>query len=222
MNRNTIIIIVVLIVSFLGMLAGFYFFYPHLNEEKFAEITSPKEEEETPGTSLVGTPFLRTYDDITREIEHLLKEQIALQETVDSLNNLKAVLTDELAEIESDVNRVTDQANLVANRDAQPQVVNEAETGAGYRAGAQPQAQQPQNLYAAMETVQYEEDQEAFADRVKSLLNLDEEELAPILSRLNNDQLIKLYRSAGNIQREKLLRSLNPDRAARLMESIML
>jgi hypothetical protein len=221
MNRSTILIIGLLILSFLGMLVGFYFFYPQINEEKFAEITSAVPEEDSTSTSMVGTPFLRTYDDITNQIDYLLNEQMTLQMTVDSLNNLKEELTARLSEMQDELNNTDLQdgstASDVASQAGMNGMDNQAETQA-----QQPQQQQPQNLYATMETVQLEEEGEAFADRVKSLLNLDEEELAPILSKLNNDQLTRLYRSAGNIQREKLLRSLNPDRAARLMESIML
>ncbi|MBP3191939.1 hypothetical protein [Natronogracilivirga saccharolytica] len=64
-------------------------------------------------------------------------------------------------------------------------------------------------------------DDEDFAERVKSLLNLDEEELAPIVQNMEDSQLVRLYRSAGSIQREKLLRSLAPDRAAKLMNEVM-
>lgn len=63
--------------------------------------------------------------------------------------------------------------------------------------------------------------QEEFADRVKSLLNLEEDELAPILERMSSKQLIKLYNSGGSVQREKILRSLNSDKAARLMSEVM-
>lgn len=64
--------------------------------------------------------------------------------------------------------------------------------------------------------------EEAFKDRVKSLLNLEETELAPILDKMTKDQLVRLYSEAGNTQREKILRSLNSDRAARLITEIML
>ncbi len=216
MNRSTLIIIGCLILSFLGMLAGFYYFYPQLNEERFAEITSTAEEQPSTDLSLVGTPYLRTYDDITNQIERLMSEQMSLQNRVDSLQSLEAELINRLAELEEEMNRPGNQPNLAESAGTPQNNANVTGTQ------AQPQAQQPQNMFADIATVQMEEEQEAFADRVKSLLNLEEEELAPILTRLNNDQLIRLYRSAGNIQREKLLRSLNPDRAARLMESIML
>lgn len=207
MNRSTLIIIGLLILSFLGMLVAFYFFYPQINEEKFTEITSAVPEEDSTSTSMVGTPYFRTFDDITNQIDYLLNEQLTLQITVDSLNNLKEELNDRLSEMQDELNNTNIQDGSAAS-----EVASQTE----------PQAQQPENLFGATENVQLEEEGEAFADRVKSLLNLDEEALTPILAKMNNDQLTRLYRSAGNIQREKLLRSLNPDRAARLMESIML
>jgi len=63
---------------------------------------------------------------------------------------------------------------------------------------------------------------EDFSDRIKSLLNLDEEELAPIVDKMNRDQLVRLYQGGGSIQREKLLRALKPERAAELIQKIML
>lgn len=214
MNRSTLLIIGLLILSFLGMLVGFYFFYPQINEERYAEITSAVPEEDSRSTSMVGSPFLRTYDDITSQIDYLLNEQMTLQSTVDSLNALKEELTTRLAEMQNVLNDPDIQAVSAIS-----EVANQADTNVlANQAGAQAEPQ-PQNLF--VETAQLEEE-EAFPDRVKSLLNLEEEELGPILSRLNNEQLTRLYRSAGNIQREKLLRSMNPDRAARLMESIML
>jgi len=67
----------------------------------------------------------------------------------------------------------------------------------------------------------YYMDDEEFAERVKSLLNLDEEELAPIIREMDQGQLVRLYQNAGTIQREKLLRSLEPKRAAALMKEVM-
>lgn len=219
MNRSTLLIIGLLIFSFLGMLVGFYFFYPQLNEEKYQEISSAASESDSTSTSnlkaMAGTPYFRTYADITNQIEYLMNEQLTLQVTVDSLNNLKEELIARLPEIQ-------DELNNTNNQDGSTPTEGVSQAGTNRMADqTEAQVQPPQNLFGAMETVQPEEE-EAFADRVKSLLNLDEEELGPILSKLNNDQLTRLYRSAGNIQREKLLRSLNPDRAAKLMESIML
>lgn len=64
--------------------------------------------------------------------------------------------------------------------------------------------------------------EERFNEMVKSLLNLEDDELSPILQKFNNKQLVKLYKNGGSRQREKILRALNADRAARLMTEVML
>ena len=78
-----------------------------------------------------------------------------------------------------------------------------------------------QNAKAVDETVAKLEE-EAFKDRVKSLLNLEEKELSPILEKMTSKQLVRLYSEAGNTQREKILRSLSSARAAQLITEIML
>lgn len=55
----------------------------------------------------------------------------------------------------------------------------------------------------------------------KSLMRLDEDELAPILARVSDPMLIRLYNSSNSIQREKLLRSLDPSQAAALLRRVM-
>ena len=55
----------------------------------------------------------------------------------------------------------------------------------------------------------------------RSLLNLDDEELRPILSQLNEREIQAIYVDASNMQREKLLRNLTPARAARLLSAII-
>lgn len=55
----------------------------------------------------------------------------------------------------------------------------------------------------------------------RSLLNLDDEELRPILSQLSEREIQAIYADASNMQREKLLRNLAPARAARLLSAII-
>lgn len=62
---------------------------------------------------------------------------------------------------------------------------------------------------------------EQFKDISRSLLELDEEELSPILDRLDNYELIGLYKSANNMQRSKMLRSLGSDKAAVILKEII-
>lgn len=55
-----------------------------------------------------------------------------------------------------------------------------------------------------------------------SLLNLDEDKLAPIVNKLSNQQLLAIYNTATNMQRQKLLQSLTPDKAADIVKKVML
>jgi len=55
----------------------------------------------------------------------------------------------------------------------------------------------------------------------KSLLSLDESVLAPIVNLLEDGQLVKLYGTASNRQKEKLLRALEPEKAARILKKVM-
>ncbi len=64
-------------------------------------------------------------------------------------------------------------------------------------------------------------DKEEFAVRIKSLLNLEDDELSPILENLNTDQIVKLYYAGGTIQRQKILRALEAKKAAEIMTEIM-
>lgn len=56
----------------------------------------------------------------------------------------------------------------------------------------------------------------------KSLLNLDAEKLSPIVNKLSNKQLLALYNTASNMQRQKLLQSLTPDKAADIVKKVIL
>lgn len=198
---------------FVVTLGIFFFLYPMLNEEKMEEIREQSAAEEGFGTQTDTHITSRNYDFLTVQLDLLMREQQSLRNSIDILRAEKEQLEHMIAELDEIAEeKMTHLSELPAQqREEQPS----DESG--------PVAeQQPERV--AMETVAevIEEEQEPFADRVKSLLNLDEDELSPILVKMNNDQLVRLYRNAGNIQREKLLRSLNPDRAALLMESIML
>lgn len=194
---------------FLVLLVLMYFLYPHINEEKYEQIVSEMSETETEAEWVPEEPFIPSREPApippAREIpagaedgaaglEQLMVEQSALQAVIDSLNSEKEHLLSQIEQLHEELERSASAATLQASADMFPP-------------GIPP---------AGMEQT------EEFADRVKSLLNLDEEELAPIIRQLTQDQLVRLYNSAGNIQREKLLRSLSPDRAAKLMEMVML
>ena len=53
-----------------------------------------------------------------------------------------------------------------------------------------------------------------------NLLRLNEEELGPIVNRLSDNQLMVLYDNSSNIQRQQLLRALEPAKAATLINRV--
>lgn len=68
---------------------------------------------------------------------------------------------------------------------------------------------------------QEEEISEKLQAVTKALLNLDVEDLSPIVNRLQESDLVKVYSTASNMQREKLLRSLDPEKATKILVQVM-
>lgn len=61
----------------------------------------------------------------------------------------------------------------------------------------------------------------AIEEASKPLLSLDEDELGPIVDLLDENQLISLYREGSGRQRQKLLRTLKPQKAAKILKKVM-
>ncbi len=148
---------------------------------------------------------------VHQESEARLQMRKNLEIIIDSLLNQKNELITEIEALKEqkelaldDIERLEDQDTLVNRQRGEPdQTVSQTQS-------------------TAQLVADNGEHESQFSERVKSLLNLEEEELAPILKQLDDQQLLRLYDTAGNIQREKMLRSLAPGRAANLMQKIML
>jgi len=67
---------------------------------------------------------------------------------------------------------------------------------------------------------QQEEGKEALNDKIKAMFALDIEELSPITNMLTDNLLEEIYVSASNRQREMLLQSLDPRRAANILRKV--
>lgn len=210
MKKKILIILAAIVAPFLGLLVLFFFLYPYLNEEKHKQVVSEMNMESiiesaqngftndeivydvpAPEENNAREYTTEDYDELPNNLELLVAEQNYLQNVIDSLKSEKELLVKKLDELNSSV----DSVNAMGSS-----AINEAEP---------------------LLTEAIDESSEEFSERVKSFLNLEEEELSPIVRQLSDEQLIRLYNSAGNIQREKLLRSLSADRAAKLMERIM-
>lgn len=80
---------------------------------------------------------------------------------------------------------------------------------------------QPEQKFAKQVSAIESEDIQAIKEASKPLLKLDEEALAPIVDLLDEDQLIMLYRKGSGREREKLLRTLKPQKAAQILKKVM-
>jgi len=153
------------------------------------------------------------YDLIVRTngtmVDSLLLDSLA---RMDSLARVDSLLAAELEQDELMNQGETEYLNKVDSLERLVYVLSSRIEGLE-NAAANPNRGQPTEADLA---------EEEFKDRVKSLLNLEEDEMAPILDKMTSEQLVRLYREAGNTQREKILRALNSDRAARLITEIML
>ncbi len=205
--------------SFIVIVVAMFFLYPSLNKEKYDEIigSSPSEQTtEDTGNLRLGGEF----EYLSGQVEYYKNETSRLLAIIDSLQNrneeMKKDYEQQIADLiqqKNDSETVLAQINSDQNTTAQPQPNRQAQL-----------ADDAANIVNTSNTMaeMSQEEQEEFFDRVKSFLNLDEEELAPIVSNLDNEELVRLYRGGGTIQREKLLRSLKPERAAEIMKVIML
>ncbi|MCH8557583.1 MAG: hypothetical protein LAT84_07175 [Balneolia bacterium] len=198
MLNKVLKILGILFVPFLVLLIVMYFLYPRINPEGYQEIVERFDETSAESARIADFRGMdinpQHMDSLQAEMNRLLAERQNLEAVVDSLMTQKEQMLSVIDTLESQRDSVEMQTVSLNER-------------------------VPEGLE---ETAASTQSSEEFAERVKSLLNLEEEELAPILSNLEDPQLIRLYYSAGSIQREKLLRSLSPERAARIMQKIML
>ena len=193
MDKKKLIIGAVLISLVPIFMVVFYFLYPKINADRYKEVINRQAEEEPMAFS---KNVNLDNPDLNKEFEGMANQMQEYLEREDKLNRR----IDSLRQVNDSLNvlmtAIQDSINDRSLTVPQEEIV---ENGAGI-AG-------------------FDED---FSDRIKSLLNLDEEELAPIVDKMNRDQLVRLYQGGGSIQREKLLRALKPERAAELIQKIML
>lgn len=212
MNKSAIIkILGLLLVPFILMVAGAFFLYPQLNEEKYNEIVSTFEEQQEKNFE----------NDLQNERKNTTgnRQELGVDTFIDSLNVEKA-----------------DSLNSFIATDSLRSLAGQ--TGSEFQRFEQNEIRLHtiiDSLYVQIEKLEVEIDSlrnpvaekaeldpQEFAERVKSLLNLEEEELSPILAKMSQEQIVRLYNGGGTIQRQKILRSLDADKAAELMTEIML
>lgn len=207
------IILGIAIIPFVVFLVTIFFLYPYLNKENYNKTMDEHSRSDIAMVEIQESDIVisnpQAVDSLQLELSSLLNEQKTIESVIDSLVNKKQILISEIQDLEKQRELVLNEVLLAegSKTDLEPQQI------------AQQVASTPTTQTFADNS---DEIKQEFSERVKSLLNLEEEELAPILKKIEDQQLLLLYDTAGNIQREKMLRSLTPDRAANLMKKIML
>lgn len=211
MNKSALIKIAgIVMITFLVITVVTFFLYPYLNEEKYEQIQNDRLLNQPAGDfeDSLGSESSELDDGTTGADENsLFQDSPAAQEgdfsgVIDSLQHVNDSLSLKLNEVQESL---AELENAIRRNGVDPAQLL-ADSGDGEAAFVEASDEQT----------------EEFAERVKSLLNLDEEELTPIANQMSQQELVRIYSNSGNIQREKLLRSLSPERAAKLMKEIML
>ncbi len=202
-------IIGVIVISFVVITVAVFFLYPYINEENYEKIQAERLEnsasEPTGNIAQTGEASNLTgggqFAYLQNEIRRLRQGDFGWDEKIDSLNEANRLIAAERDSVLAELNNLKEKL--------------ENEPGLFSGNGGE-DAERPEMVAAS------DEPTEEFSERVKSLLNLDEEELQPIANQMTQNELVKIFRNSSNMQREKLLRSLSPERAAKLMREIML
>ncbi len=132
-------------------------------------------------------------------------EEFGPQAVSDLLGQISE-LEDELEEIrDKEKQDVTTIDSLYAvNRELEDEL-RQTQAIAEANGGIDGNGNGPQQLDAQLEEV------------ASNLLVLNEEELAPIVNRLSDNMLLELYENSSGMQRQQLLRALEPAKAATLI-----
>lgn len=209
------------LVSFLVMLGAMYAIYPFLHPQEAEQADT--QVEDTTGREY--DPEYYTPDQVSELNSQITSLQDSLQAvrsgstryeaTIDSLEGLIAKLqtaADAQEEGEPDSE---------PEKTARPTAQN---TGGGLQNAVGQNTGMQDNPFASAAGPREAQTDSQSADLEeisKSLLRMDEEALAPILDLLDDDQLVQLYKSSSNMQRQKLLQSLEPKKAADLLKKVM-
>lgn len=185
-------ILAFIFVPLLPMAVAVYFLFPYLNEEKHEEVAEKYENE----VVLRDTASVQGESDVEVGGEDF----ITSEERADKLQNTIQDLQNRVDSLHTINDSLANE--LTAKQKALLELRNE-------------------NNNAAAETENSEISEEEFAENVKSLLDLDNESLSPIINQMSDKQLVRLYKVGSSLQRKKLLRALESKRAAKLMTELM-
>lgn len=169
-----------------------YFLFPYINEEKYEQVAESNQNLGIAAENTDVAPVGADFETLKKQVSEFYEDNQEMEKVLDSLRTANDSLENELAI------KIEEIEELTA---APPEGEDSEET--------EPLA----NVS--------DEDNEEFKENIKSFLSLDDENLAPIINEMSDEQLVRLYRGGSSLQRKKLLRSLESKRAAKLMTEIM-
>ncbi|MDZ7772880.1 MAG: hypothetical protein U5K31_09095 [Balneolaceae bacterium] len=219
------------LVSFLVMLGAMYVIYPYLHPDEAQQAdsqivdTTGREFDPDFYTPAQVDTLNRRMSSLQDSLQALRSGSSRYEATIDSLEGLIAELQASAGSQEdSDSESPPENAGETSaqNTGGGLQNADDQNTGA-QNAGAQNAGMQdnPFAMAAGPQTTEADAEAANLEEISKSLLRMDEEALAPILDLLDDDQLVQLYKSSSNMQRQKLLQSLEPKKAADLLKKVM-
>lgn len=216
MNKSAILKIAgILIVPFIIMLVGVFFLYPKLNADKYNEIVSNFEQQQEENFENELQNGRNPGQVSQKEMgEGSISDSIAIGENVAVDSSLYGM------EMADSLQTTTAEAEPIIQRFEQNEIRLHGIIDSLYA-----HIEELEIIVDSLQNPVEEKptlDPKEFAERVKSLLNLEEGELSPILAKMSKEQIVRLYNGGGTIQRQKILRSLDADKAAELMTEIML
>lgn len=192
--------------SFLVLLAIMYLIYPYLHPEQAEQVASEYSE-------LSGNSF-ETESYSPEAVDALNRQITNLQTTIDSLNDRNGKYAQTIDSLEGRLGELT--AAFEEQNTQQPERAEDTSAGEE-EAPVELDSGDPRQVSEQV-TGASREELEAIS---KSLLRMDEDALSPIVNLLEDEQLISIYNTGSSLQREKLLRALEPKKAAEILKKVM-
>lgn len=184
-------------VPLLPMVVAIYFLFPYINEKKYQKVTEKyKNKTVTADTSEFSAPGNYTLGKTAEDSAKPKKRARKFHKNVEKLNSQ----LDSLQAVNDSLEKslVMKEQKLV---ELKKQPVDTADA----------------NPVASNSDISEKE----FSENIKSLLDLDVENLTPIVNQMSDQQLVRIFEAASGLNRKKLLKSLESDRAAKLMTEVL-
>jgi len=179
-------------VPLLPMVVAIYFLFPYINEEKHQEVAEKYSDDFVIGDS-------------TNVMTSTFRPKAQGEDTVEDLGEDYATMKEKMNQFQKNIEGLkTEIDSLTTVNDSLNQQLAQRDSTAN------------EDVIADVEITEKE-----FSKNIKSLLDLDIESLSPILNKMSDEQLVKIFKAGSGLQRKKLLQSLESDRAAKLMSEVL-